>query len=70
MIAHKKKDFPKKRLEKIKCSQEKETAMAVLESSTDSSNQEDGNATEERDQKLKLFESAASGSSPSKDNRW
>lgn len=64
----KKKILPK-RSEKIKYSQEKETAVAILESSTDSTNEEDRNETEERDHEIKLFEDAASGPGPSNAKR-
>ncbi|GBN16136.1 hypothetical protein AVEN_70530-1 [Araneus ventricosus] len=52
----------------MKCSQEKETEVAVLESSTtDSSNEE--NETEECQHEMKLFDSAASEPGPSKAKR-
>ncbi|GBM69051.1 hypothetical protein AVEN_155524-1 [Araneus ventricosus] len=57
----------------MKCSQEKETKVAALQSSstTDSSNEEDETGDEECQHKMKLFESAASkpGPCPSKAKR-
>lgn len=43
----------------MRYSHEKETAVTALESSTDSSNEDDRNKTDELDHEIKLFESGS-----------
>lgn len=53
----------------MKCSREKETAVAVFESSADKSNEENGNEIEECDDEIKLFKGTASNPRLSKSKR-